>query len=72
MHCRFMRRVALFAAVVLVVPVLAAPMAALAQGKAKGKAQEKAQDRAQLDSVTIHVFLETSGSPTQIEATCGE
>jgi hypothetical protein len=68
MHRRFMRRVALFAALALVAPVLGAPLAApaLAQGKAKGKAQEKAQekaqDRVQLDSVTIHLFLATSGS----------
>jgi hypothetical protein len=68
MHRRFMRRVALFAALALVAPVLGAPLAApaLAQGKAKGKAQEKAQekaqDRVQLDSVTIHLFLATSGT----------
>jgi hypothetical protein len=41
MHCQFMRRVALFAALVLVVPVLAAPMAALAQGKAKARRKRK-------------------------------
>jgi hypothetical protein len=72
MHCQFMRRVALFAALVLVVPVLAAPMAALAQGKAKARRKRKRKTEAQLDSVTIHLFLVTSGSVKQTEATCGE
>jgi len=45
-----MRRIAL----VLAALTLAAPAPALAQGKAR--------DRAQLDSVTIHLFLATSGT----------
>jgi hypothetical protein len=46
-----MHRIALLAAL-----ALAAPAPALAQGKGK------APDRAQLDSVTIHLFLATSGT----------
>lgn len=44
----------------LVALTLAAPAPALAGPK--GKAQGKEQKRAQLDSVTIHLFLATSGT----------
>ena len=57
MHRQWMRRVALLLALALV-----APSAAWAQGKAQGKTQSKAQDKVQLDSVTIHLFLATSGT----------
>jgi hypothetical protein len=62
MYRRRMRHVALLLTLVLVVPVLATPIPALAQGKTKGKAQGKAPDTAQLDAVTIHLFLATSGT----------
>jgi hypothetical protein len=61
MQRQWMRRSALLLAL-----ALAAPISAWAQNKAQGKAQDKAQGKArakvQLDSVTIHLFLSTSGT----------